>query len=44
VLISDPVRAQLDGRRFKFGRIRDLDAPGAPPDLTVRTVKARGRR
>ena len=43
VLISEPVRAGLDGRRFKFGVARDLDAPGAPPDLTVCPVKP-GRR
>jgi adenylate cyclase len=45
VLISDPVREELDGRRFRFGQSRELDAPGAPPGLTVCTVKARrGRR
>jgi adenylate cyclase len=44
VLISEPVHEELDGRRFKFGRPRPLDAPGAPPDLTVCSVKAkRGR-
>jgi adenylate cyclase len=44
VLISEPVREQLDGRRFSFGKERPLDAPGAPPDLTVCTVKSkRGR-
>ena len=41
VLISRPVRDQLDGRRFSFGRPRELDAPGAPPDLTVCSVKRR---
>ncbi len=44
VLISEPVRDQLDGRRFKFGRPRELDAPGAPPGLTVCSVQARGGR
>jgi adenylate cyclase len=45
VLISEPVREQLDGRRFRFGRRRGLDAPGAPPDLTVCSVRRRrGRR
>jgi adenylate cyclase len=45
VLISEPVREQLDGRRFRFGRRRELDAPGAPTDLTVCSVKRRrGRR
>jgi adenylate cyclase len=39
VLISDVVRDELDGRRFKFGRERPLDAPGAPADLTVCSVK-----
>jgi adenylate cyclase len=44
VLISQPVREELDGRRFKFGSARQLDAPGAPSDLTVCSVKAkRGR-
>ena len=41
VLISEPVRAGLDGRHFKFGAVRNLDAPGAPPDLTVCPVKPR---
>jgi adenylate cyclase len=41
VLISEPVREELDGRRFKFGSSRELAAPGAPPDLTVCTVSAR---
>ncbi len=44
VLISEPVREQLDGRRFKFGRARPLDAPGAPADLTVCSVKSRRGR
>ena len=45
VMISEPVREELDDRHFKFGRARPLDAPGAPPDLTVCTVKRkRGRR
>jgi adenylate cyclase len=44
VLISEPVREQLDGRRFKFGRPRELDAPGAPAGLTVCSVKRKGRR
>jgi adenylate cyclase len=44
VLISEHVQGELDGRRFRFGRARPLDAPGAPPDLTVCSVKAkRGR-
>jgi adenylate cyclase len=41
VLVSDSVREELDGRRFKFGGERPLDAPGAPPDLTVSAVKRR---
>jgi adenylate cyclase len=41
VLISEQVREELDGRRFRFGRSRELDAPGAPADLTVCSVKAR---
>jgi adenylate cyclase len=44
VLISEPVREELDGRRFKFGPSRELDAPGAPADLTVCRVTARGVR
>jgi adenylate cyclase len=44
VLISQPVREELDAGSFRFGRARTLDAPGAPPDLTVCTVKRkRGR-
>jgi adenylate cyclase len=44
VLVSQPVRQELEGRRFKFGRERPLDAPGAPADLTVSPVKPkRGR-
>jgi class 3 adenylate cyclase len=43
VLISEPVREELDGRRFKFGRARELGAPGAPADLTVCSVKTRRR-
>jgi adenylate cyclase len=44
VLISEPVHQQLDGRRYKFGKPRPLDAPGAPADLTVCAVKRkRGR-
>jgi len=41
VLISDPVRDELDGRRFKFGPSRHLAAPGAPADLTVSSVTSR---
>jgi adenylate cyclase len=44
VLISEPVREELDGRRFKFGPRRELDAPGAPADLTVCSVKSRRGR
>jgi adenylate cyclase len=43
VLVSDSVRDELDGRRFKFGSERPLDAPGAPADLTVSPVKRKGR-
>jgi adenylate cyclase len=41
VLISGPVREELDGRSFKFGSPRPLDAPGAPEDLTVCSVKSK---
>lgn len=44
VLISEPVREELDGRRFKFGHSRELSAPGAPADLTVCSVKSRRKR
>ncbi len=44
VLISEPVREELDGRRFKFGPTRALSAPGAPADLTVCSVKSRRGR
>ena len=44
VLISESVREELDGRRFKFGTKRPLDAPGAPADLTVCSVKPRRGR
>ena len=44
VLISQPVREELDGRRFRFGSERPLDAPGAPADLTVSSVKRRRGR
>jgi adenylate cyclase len=44
VLISKPVRDELDGRRFRFGQARELAAAGAPADLTVCSVKSRRRR
>jgi adenylate cyclase len=44
VLVSEPVREELDGRRFKFGSSRELSAPGAPADLTVCSVKSRRGR
>lgn len=44
VLVSGTVREELDGSRFKFGRERPLDAPGAPVDLTVSSVKRRHGR
>ena len=44
VLVSGTVREELDGRRFKFGSERPLDAPGAPADLTVSSVKPRRGR
>jgi adenylate cyclase len=44
VLVSDSVREQLDERRFKFGRARALDAPGAPPGLSVCSVKPKRAR
>jgi adenylate cyclase len=44
VLISESVRGELSGRRFKFGAARNLDAPGAPPDLAVCSVQQRRGR
>jgi adenylate cyclase len=44
VMVSEPVREELDGRRFKFGSSRELSAPGAPADLTVCSVKSRRGR
>jgi adenylate cyclase len=44
VLVSGTVREELDGRRFKFGSERPLDAPGAPAELTVSSVKPRRGR
>jgi adenylate cyclase len=44
VLVSAPVREELDGRSFKFGSERPLDAPGAPADLTVSPVRPRRGR
>jgi adenylate cyclase len=41
VLISEPVRGELEGKRFRFGPRRPLDAQGAPEDLTVCSVKPR---
>ena len=43
VLISEPVREELDEKRFKFGHSHELSAPGAPAELTVCTVKSRKR-
>ena len=44
VLISGPVREELQGRSFKFGSARPLDAPGAPEELTVCSVKSKRAR
>jgi adenylate cyclase len=44
VLVSDSARDQLDSRRFAFGSERPLDAPGAPAELTVSSVRQRRRR
>ena len=44
VLISQSVRDELDGRRYKFGSSRELSAPGAPADLTVCSVRTRRGR
>lgn len=44
VLVSGPAREELEGRRFRFGKPRDLNAPGAPPDLTVCSVRSRSGR
>ena len=42
VLVSESVREELDGKRFRFGAPKPLDAAGAPPELTVSPVKTRG--
>jgi adenylate cyclase len=42
VLVSDPARAAMDGGEFEFGRARRLRESGAPRDLSVRSVSARG--
>jgi adenylate cyclase len=44
VLVSQQVREKLDGRSFRFGRERELEAPGAPADLKVYSVTRRGGR
>ena len=44
VLVSEQVRKELNEKRFRFGRSRQLDAPGAPADLTVCSVKSRRGR
>jgi adenylate cyclase len=44
VLVSDTAREELDDSSFKFGSERPLDAPGAPADLTVSSVRRRRRR
>ena len=41
VLVSETVREDLEGGKFRFGPRRPLDAPGAPADLTVCSVKPR---
>jgi adenylate cyclase len=43
VLISGAARDQLDSSAFRFGRRRKLEAPGAPADLTVCSVKEKKR-
>jgi adenylate cyclase len=42
VLISGPARDQLDPGGFRFGRSRPLEAPGAPTELTVCSVRRKG--
>jgi adenylate cyclase len=44
VLVSGAAREELDGRSFRFGSQRPLEAPGAPADLAVCSVKAKRRR
>jgi adenylate cyclase len=43
VLISDSAREALDPADFRFGATRELTASGAPADLTVCSVKPKGR-
>ena len=42
VLVSQPACARLDGERFDVGRPKRLKASGAPRELRVSSVKARG--
>jgi adenylate cyclase len=44
VLVSGAAREELDGGSFRFGRSRPLEAPGAPADLTICSVKAKKGR
>jgi adenylate cyclase len=44
VLVSGVAREELEDGRFKFGRERPLEAPGAPEHLTVCPVKGRRGR
>ena len=39
ILVSDAVRGELEGEGFKFSSPRPLDAPGAPPEMTVSAVR-----
>jgi adenylate cyclase len=41
VLVSGAAREELDSGDFRFGRSRALEAPGAPAELTVCSVKAK---
>jgi adenylate cyclase len=42
VLVSDATCAALDSEAFRFGKPQKLSAPGAPEDITVCSVRAKG--
>ena len=42
VLVSQPACERLDPERFEVGRAKRLKAPGAPRELRVSSVRARG--
>jgi adenylate cyclase len=43
ILVSNAVREAVEPGTFRFGRRRELSAPGAPDHLLVQAVRGRGR-